>query len=316
MKEKLKILIIGAGIIGLYLALKLNKLGQKVVIFEQKNKIGGKVCSALVSERIKEFLPLSEKFILNKVDSCLIHFPKKTVKIIFKPKHFVIERDKLENYLFQLAKNSGIEIFFNKRFDEMPLGFDKIIGCDGALSKIREKAFLSQSFKLGILVSFPIKDFSNYVETWPIKNGFLWKIPKGQETEYGALGEPKSILKEFKKFLKEKNLYLRDFENKIKSALVPQKLVLAKLDNITLAGDAAGFIKPWSGGGIIWSLKAADVLIEHFPDFLEYKKAALTFFGPKILKGRMITNLVYFLGKNFPYLLPKKVRRDNNFPLI
>ena len=100
MKEKLKILIVGAGIIGLYLALKLNKLGHKIVIFEQKNKIGGKVCSALVSERIKEFLPLSEKFILNKVDSCLIHFPKKTVKIIFKPKHFVIDRDKLENYLF------------------------------------------------------------------------------------------------------------------------------------------------------------------------------------------------------------------------
>ncbi len=53
---KEKVAIIGAGVIGLYLAWRLKQKGHEVVVFEKKDKIGGKPCTALVSERIKEYL--------------------------------------------------------------------------------------------------------------------------------------------------------------------------------------------------------------------------------------------------------------------
>ena len=81
---------------------------------------------------------------------------------------------------------------------------------------------------------------------------------------------------------------------------------MPKSNDITLGGDAAGFIKPWSGGGIIWSLKAADVLIEHFPDFLEYKKAALTFFWAKNLKRKNDNKFSLFFRKKFSLSFAKK----------
>ena len=59
----MKVAIIGAGICGLYLALKLSESGSEVTVFEKKEKIGKEVCSGLVSERILDFIPESQKLI-------------------------------------------------------------------------------------------------------------------------------------------------------------------------------------------------------------------------------------------------------------
>ena len=69
--------VIGAGIIGLYLAWKLSEAGYKTTVFEKKGKISAKPCSGLISERIKGFIPLDPLIIQNKIDYCVIHFPKK-----------------------------------------------------------------------------------------------------------------------------------------------------------------------------------------------------------------------------------------------
>ncbi|MCX6737886.1 MAG: NAD(P)-binding protein [Candidatus Parcubacteria bacterium] len=38
---------------GLYLAWRLRQKGYEVVVFEKKDRVGGKPCTALISERIK-----------------------------------------------------------------------------------------------------------------------------------------------------------------------------------------------------------------------------------------------------------------------
>ena len=119
--------------------------------------------------------------------------------------------------------------------------------------------------------------------------------------------------KDFEGFLKNQHLNVK---KPIKRALIPQGLILPKSENITLCGDAVGLTKPWSGGGVIWGLTAADILLKHFPNFQKYREEIQEKFRFKILKGKLITSLVYFLGNNCPYLLPSKITRDNDFPLI
>jgi len=317
-RKSLKIAIIGAGAVGLYLAWKLAEKGHKVVVFEKGEKIGQKACSCLVSERIKYFFDIPDSVIGNRISHCLIHFPKKLVKLNFKPAHFILEREHLDNILFKKALEAGVEIIFNTKIESIPAGFDKIIGCDGALSSVRSGLGMeSPSFRLGIQAFQTLKeeDFSKaVVEVWPIKSGFCWKIPRKDQFEYGAMGEIDSVSAYFGRFCEEQGIRSRIYLTK--TALIPQGIVLPDSEKITLCGDAAGLTKPWSGGGIIWGLRAADILLNNFPSFKKYTREAGRFFSFKIKKGIFVSKLVYFLGEKASFLLPSEVSRDNDFPFL
>jgi flavin-dependent dehydrogenase len=154
-------------------------------------------------------------------------------------------------------------------------------------------------------------DYLNYVETWPTKNGFIWKIPRKRKIEYGIIEESQKIKLIFEEFLKKNNINLE----KIKSGIISQGLIIPSDKKITLCGEAAGLTKPWSGGGVIWGLMAANFLLKNFPDFLKYKKTTKKFFSAKILFSKMATKLVYFAGFKTPWLLPKEFKIEGDFLL-
>ena len=172
-----KVAIIGAGIVGTYLSWKLSEAGHKVSVFEKRDEIWQKPCPCLVSERINQFVPLPDSFVENKINFVLIHFPKKTINLILRPTHYVIRYKKLSSYLLRKAKARGAQFFFGRDIQNIPKGFDRIIGTDGALSKIRDRLSLPQPlFRIGFQTSFEKKDFSHKAETWPTNKGFFGRF--------------------------------------------------------------------------------------------------------------------------------------------
>jgi len=253
---------------------------------------------------------------VNEINYCLIHFPQKTIRINFSKKFFVINHSELDILVASLAEKSGAKIILNHPINFLPEGFDRIIGCDGAISQVRKILKLKDpKFYLGIqgFILNPQPKFGggeNFVETWPTNNGFIWKIPRGKEgIEYGIIEKPGEAKKLLDNFLEGKNIQLES----LNSALIPQGLIIPENSKITLCGDAAGLTKPWSGGGVVWSLIAADILLKNFPDFLKYQKEMKKFFLPKIISSKMAKISVYFFGFNFPCILPKEIRIEGDF---
>ncbi len=313
-----KVAVIGGGVIGLYISWKLSLKGYDVSLFDKKKEedLGKKCCSTLVSERIKQFIPLSDDCVENTISSCLIYFPQKKVKLNFSPKHLALNRNKLIAILLDLNKKNGVKLFFGQGIKELPQGFDRIIGCDGALSTTRKFLKLSDpQMKIGIQFFLKKENHSQISETFLTQSGFCWQIPRKGETEGGALGESNSTKREMERVFKGES-------EEISAALIPQPyfsffnsgLIIPKMGNVTLCGDAMGLTKPWSGGGLVWGLYAADILIKTFPDFKDYKKEVEKFFGFKIKKGIVADKMVHFLGKYFPYIIPSEINYDNDFP--
>lgn len=319
----MKTAIIGGGICGLYLAWKLSEKGEEITVFERKNQIGNDVCSGLFSRRILDFIPLSAGLIENKINSVFLHFPGKTIAVDFSKEFYLMSHYGLDNLIAELAQKAGAEIILNKNISSLPEGFDRIIGCDGANSFVRRSLKLPDpQYRLGILGltnsteteltetrSLLINRDRVSVDTWPCKNGFIWKIPKSNGIEYGIIAPPQNAKTIFNDFLKKNKIKIEN----IKAKLIPQGLIIPKNPLITLCGDASGLTKPWSGGGVIWGLKAADILLKNFPDFLGYRDEARKFFFPKIIFAKSAINIIDFLGFNLPFLLPKKNEIESDF---
>jgi digeranylgeranylglycerophospholipid reductase len=310
-----KIAIIGAGIVGLYLAWKLSDKGHQVTVFEKKEKIGKEACSGLFSDRILKFIPRSQKLIQNQIKSVLIYFPKRTLRINFSKKFLVMSHFELDNLLANLAGGAGAKIVLNRNVSDSDLNkfqndFDKVIGCDGPASIVRKNLGLPEpDYRLAIQGFVLEKNSGDFVETWPQKQGFIWRIPRGRETEYGVIAKLTEAKDIFEHFLRKNNIKVK----KIESGLVPQGFLIPANSFITLCGDALGLTKPWSGGGVIWSLVAAEMLLKSFPDFLKYKKLMKRFFLPKITLSKIATKTAYFLGFYFPWLLPKNIKVESDF---
>ncbi len=327
----MRVAIIGGGISGLYLAWKLSEKKHDITVFERKKEISNNACSGLFSQRILEFIPESSKLIQNRIDHVLLHFPKKTVKVKFSRDFFVMSHSELDRLVAGLAHRAGAKIILNSNISSVPKEYDRVIGCDGANSFVRKSLRLSEpKYRLGILGFLDNPCSENYVETWPCKNGFtpleitgqkkkdkknksltgfIWKIPRGKETEYGILANPREAKILLDEFLNKNKIILKRIESKI----VPQGFIIPSDPLITLCGDAIGLTKSWSGGGVIWGLTAAGILLKAFPDFLKYKKAMRRFFIPKIILSKVAVKSVYFLGFKMPWFLLKKIRMESDF---
>ena len=307
------LIIVGAGPAGLYTAKLCSESGIKTLVLEEHDEIGNPDhCSGLISTNIEKFVKIDESWVENRVKGAVVHFMNNRLEL--KKDNvaaYVINRTKFDKSLSKdlkariLTGSRVTGINFSEGCAEVKTqkGSYKcrmIAGCDGTNSVVARNLGSSPKERLnGIIAITGEKNSGDFVELWFDKklagDGFIWKIPRGKTTEYGMMSSG-ARFKTLESFFNLKPGYDR------KASVIPIGPTKTFFKRALLIGDAAAQVKPWSGGGVVYSLTcariAADVIKESFGknDFSEaalerYEKEWVAKVGKNITAGLMFREL-------------------------
>ena len=190
----------------------------------------------------------------------------------------VIDRVGLDRHLADLAREAGAEVRehhtvtgIDEREDRVKLTVSTpedtttveakmVAGSDGPRSRVRDALGLDEPDELlhGVLGFDPDPDHQEYVDVHlTAPRFFSWRIPRGDAgVEYGLAAAPGADVPTlFDELVAD---YGVDVEHRC-SGLIP----IGPADTVTshrgfLVGDAAGQTKPFTGGGILYGMTAAD----------------------------------------------------------
>jgi len=260
------LVIVGGGAIGLYLARLCKDLD--VLVIDKNRDIGNHTCSGLYSTNIQNFFQIQNDWVENKIDSAILHSPNGNQIKLKKDKlaAFVLDRDKMEKSLAE-----GVNVKLGTNLEEIKMDSNgivlktnngeiktkMIVGCDGANSVVAKHFGVGPKEIVNGLIALTNEiNKNNYVELWFNKNltndGFLWKIPRGNSTEYGMLGK-NAQFQQLEEFFNIKNYEKRFGFIPIGTA---KKTYFSRT---LLMGNSVGITKPWSGGGLIYGFTCGNI---------------------------------------------------------
>ncbi len=272
----MKVLIVGAGPIGCYLARILNARKDKfeVLVIEEHGQIGKPVhCAGLVSRDVfdQAKLKLDTATILNRIDGARIFLKDDSFKIERKDVAVVIDREK-----FDYSLGLGLNVALNTRFvglekqgkgylvetDKGEFYADVVVGADGANSTLRRVAGFGEDIKYLRGVQFRMKyenSGDNLVQVYLKKPFFAWVIPERKGiVRAGIISDnPYQDLTNFLKAYRIEGEILEKF-----AGAVPLGRCCVHKDRLMLVGDAACQVKPISHGGIYYGMRCAEILAE------------------------------------------------------
>jgi len=295
--------IIGGGPIGAYTAYLLAKSGRKVRIFEEHKVVGRPVqCAGIVSKNLFKVLDLDEKFVVNKVRGAKIYSPNND---FFEVKGkgvegFILDREKFDKYLIKKAIKEGAELFLNHRFlrnEGNKLIFEKkeyktdiLIGADVPLSKVAKcNGMFNREFWFGLQARIKLEKDNDFVELYMgdyCKNGYGWVIPENNKIcRVGIMTTEINNGEIFNNFLSKFNKKIIDRQSGLIPIYDSENKIQKK--NVYLIGDAAGHVKATTGGGLVFGINSAKILVDCILNNKNYEKEF-----KKKLERNMWMNLV------------------------
>ena len=343
----MKIAIIGAGPIGCYAGYLFACSGHEVEIYENHANVGSPIqCTGLLTSDFDKLQIPKESFLINTFDEVDVVSPNNQLKI--KQKEYLVCRNKFDNYFANLAINEGVQIFCSHSFlglekgelvindslndEKKKIKADLVVAADGPLSPTakaygfyhpkRENYFGMQVIAQG---EFDRKSFKTFFGKSVCPDLFAWVVPESSSTARGGLAMRKGSREYFTKFIEQQGYKIKEMQAGTIPIYHPkQKLVR---DNCYLLGDAAGFVKATTLGGLVPGLVQAKILVDCITNKKDYQKACAPLARKLKLHLSVRKVLDKFSDKDWDDLVsyisqPKlqkvfeKYTRDNPIPLV
>lgn len=298
--------IIGGGPVGIYASIKLAKSGLNALVIEEDAKIGKpRFCTGLISKEAFDEFMLPEEAIEGEFHSASVFSPSGS-RLCLKSKMpvYVTDRTVFDQSLYRQAKDAGVKFLLNCRCAELKINDDCVeesILSDGREIRIKSQvAILATGIKynlhknIGLTVPVSFLDCSQaqvsgkvsseieiFIGNNVAPHSFAWTVPlKGNKLRVGVSTYQNSPF-----FLKSllKNLKTKWHITEENPGIVRRPIPLGTIKNtyaerILIVGDAAGQVKPTTGGGIYFGLLCADLAAKTIFDAFKKSDFSKKFF--------------------------------------
>jgi geranylgeranyl reductase family protein len=273
------VIIVGAGPAGSYIAYELASLGHDVAVFEEKSAPGlNACCTGIISTECFQSLDLGTGGILTKVNSANFFSPSgKCLKVQTENvQAYVVNRLLLDKAIASKAQSQGAQYFFSSPVIDIIPGKDNIQAetlCSGAREMFSARAVvlangfrpkLPQKLGLGKIKSFlvgaqaeieakNVDELEVYFSQEIAPGAFAWLVPTSINKAYVGLLATSQAKLHLQKFLN--NLFCQGRVTSREAEIEQKAIPLGTLarsygDRVLVIGDAAGQVKPTTGGGI------------------------------------------------------------------
>jgi digeranylgeranylglycerophospholipid reductase len=323
--------VVGVGPAGARFARRAAEAGYDVLALE-KGTIGTPLaCSGHVSTDIWEYVPgeAEKRLRQNRVYGANFHLggPGSRAYPFYKSEEVsnVIDRVGLDRTLADAARAAGADVRENHtvtgvderadgvtvtaKAENRAVTFEArlVAGCDGPVSRVRREVGLPEPAERlhGVLAFDDTPDDGDFVDVHlTVPRFFAWRIPRGEAgVEYGLATPPGVEVAEA--FDRLTDAYGAETDRRCSGGIPigPPEAVTG--DRTVLIGDAAAQTKPFTGGGILYGMTAADHAAETInPDdpatLADYERAWRADLRREIRLGGLIRRA---------YSLPNPVQR-------
>ncbi|MCJ7791925.1 MAG: NAD(P)/FAD-dependent oxidoreductase [Dehalococcoidia bacterium] len=285
------VIIVGAGPAGSYIAYELASLGHAVAVFEEKSASGFNVCcTGIISTECFQSLDLGTDVILTKVTSAKFFSPSgRCLRLQTKKvQAYVVNRLLLDKALASKAQSQGAQYFFSSPVIDIVPGKDSIqvetlcfgareifsarvvVLANGFRPKLPRKLGLGKikNFLVGAQAEIEAKnvdEFEVYFGQEIAPGAFAWLVPTSTNKAYVGLLATSQAKLHLQNFLN--NLFgqgrVTSREVEIEQKAIPVgTLACSYGDRVLVVGDAAGQVKPTTGGGIYFGHLGAKIAAE------------------------------------------------------
>ena len=219
-----------------------------------------------------------------------------------QPSTFMTMRDKFDNLLAQRAVLAGaslIDGFKVNRIEQDEAGYrvfgqkevvtgTVLVGADGANSVVAHRLGLLREAEIGVGLESEVYTDTRHLEPWSstvsldfgtIRGGYMWVFPKEDHLSIGVAGFVKfstkmqSLLESYLHFLQLGNH--RQMLTKGHRLPRRRKGMAIQSGRALLIGDAAGMIDFWTGEGIYYAIRSAQMAAPAIHDYLVGKAGDL-----------------------------------------
>lgn len=284
LSESYDIVIIGAGPAGSSAAHAAVQNGAKVLLIDQKQRIGNPVrCAELVSQWISRYAHFSSTCVLQTTETMVTHLPNGTSYEMEGP-GYMLDRSLFDKELAASAILSGAKISIGTKaispasegivvqsgMEKRAIKSKVIIGADGVHSTMARwlglppvKTIVALQYE--VVISSP----QNHADVFfhrDYEGGYAWFFQKGKTANVGVGVIPLKrslLLNLIAKFIKyiidSKNLSSLEIVGKTGGSIPCGKPRKTVFGNNLLVGDAAGHAHPITGAGILHAVIGGEI---------------------------------------------------------
>ncbi len=285
------VVVIGAGPCGSYIARSLSRLGHSVVVVEKNVRPDDNVCcTGIVSQECLSDFDLDESLVLRQVSSASFRSSSGRCLRLYReaPVAAVIDRPRLNMSLAQQAEAAGAHYLFGAMATDIMPNSDavevrvngqrqgRVLKAEAAIIATGFGSRLPASLGLGEIRQFTlgaqaevaingVDEVEIYLDHKLAPGAFAWLVPTKDGKGLAGL-----LTRHQAGFRLKDLLYSLSRQGKIASRRAPLSYGLIPLKPLTktctnrvlVVGEAAGQVKPTSGGGIYYGLLCADIASE------------------------------------------------------